>query len=453
MSVAVVLLNRDLRVRDHPALVQAVTSSESVVPLFVVDDAILANGFATPNRLAFLLDCLHDMRSRLQTLGGDLVMRSGDPIRETMRIVADVGAETVFVTADVTRFARRREVRLRAACERIGVAFESTPGATVVPSGAIVPVGGDHYRVFTPYWNAWRAVPWRQPCRALRRVVLPVIDPGAIPEWRGLARGACSPDLPRGGETEARDRLRRWKRRVLAGYDAIHDDLARDATSRMSPYLHFGCVSPLELATQVRGREGGDPFLRQLCWRDFHHQVTSTFGDIASKDYRSRGDRWRRSARDLDAWKQGRTGYPIVDAGMRQLQREGWMHNRARLITASFLVKDLYLDWRLGARHFLDLLVDGDIANNSANWQWVAGTGNDTRPNRVFNPLRQAARFDPNGDYVRRYVPELSGVAGPAVHHPWDLDPKVRSTLDYPDPIVDHDDATARFRAARHLRD
>ena len=153
--------------------------------------------------------------------------------------------------------------------------------------------------------------------------------------------------------------------------------------------------------------------------------------------------------RDLAAWKTGRTGYPIVDAGMRQLQHEGWMHNRARLITASFLTKDLYLDWRSGARHFLDWLVDGDIANNSGNWQWVAGTGNDTRPHRVLNPMRQADRFDPDGVYVRRYVPELAHIEGAAVHRPWNLDASDRDALDYPDPIVDHAEAVARYRAVR----
>ncbi len=216
-----------------------------------------------------------------------------------------------------------------------------------------------------------------------------------------------------------------------------------------SPYLHFGCVSPLELALRLGDREGGEAFVRQLCWRDFHHQVTASFGAIATDEYRPRGDRWRRRTADLDAWKEGRTGYPIVDAGMRQLRREGWMHNRARLITASFLTKDLYVDWRLGAGHFMRWLVDGDVANNSGNWQWVAGTGNDTRPHRVFNPLRQAERFDPSGDYVRRYVPELASVAGPAVHRPWMLPATQRAALDYPEPIVDHDEAVARFRWAR----
>ncbi|MGH9068547.1 MAG: cryptochrome/photolyase family protein, partial [Acidimicrobiales bacterium] len=277
------------------------------------------------------------------------------------------------------------------------------------------------------------------------------LDPGPIPETAEMVKGRPSPELAPGGEGAARDRVRAWVGRSLPGYEDHHDDLAGDATSRLSPYLHFGCVSPLELAGRAAGRPGAEAFVRQLCWRDFHHQVTAAYPAVATADYRSRGDHWRDDPEAAEAWKAGRTGFPIVDAGMRQLAREGWMHNRARLVVASFLTKDLYLDWRIGAAHFLDWLVDGDIANNSGNWQWVAGTGNDTRPNRVLNPLRQAARYDPKGDYVRRHVPELGGVDGPAVHEPWKLPGDRRRGLDYPPPITDHDEAAAAFRRRRGL--
>jgi deoxyribodipyrimidine photo-lyase len=194
---------------------------------------------------------------------------------------------------------------------------------------------------------------------------------------------------------------------------------------------------------------GGEAFIRQLAWRDFHHQVLAARPEVATTDYRTRHDHWRCDDTAAQAWRDGRTGYPIVDAGMRQLQREGWMHNRARLITASFFTKTLYLDWRLGARHFFDLLVDADVANNQLNWQWVAGTGTDTRPNRVLNPLRQAERYDPNGDYVRRYLPELQDIPGPAVHQPWKLDRRHRARLDYPDPIIGLRDGADYFRTFR----
>jgi len=197
---------------------------------------------------------------------------------------------------------------------------------------------------------------------------------------------------------------------------------------------------------------GGQAFVRQVCWRDFHHQVLAARPDAVSVDYRSRGDRWRRDDDAFTAWQEGRTGYPVVDAGMRQLAREGWMHNRARLIVGHFLCKTLYVDWRLGARHFFDLLIDGDMANNTMNWQWVAGTGTDSRFNRTMNPVTQGRRHDPDGDYVRRYVPELSEVAGPAVHEPWTLPVALRRQLDYPDPIVDFAEATEEFLRARGKR-
>ncbi|MEZ5078838.1 MAG: deoxyribodipyrimidine photo-lyase [Solirubrobacterales bacterium] len=267
-----------------------------------------------------------------------------------------------------------------------------------------------------------------------------------------LGRGAAVRSTPsarraRGGEREGRRLLRAWLRDDLAAYGDRRDDLAADATSRLGAHLRFGCLSPLEVEREAVARRGGEPFVRQLCWRDFHHQVLAAFPALPHRDYRPRGDRWSRSQRALEAWRAGRTGYPVVDAAMRQLEAEGFMHNRARMTVASFLTKDLYLDWRSGAAHFWDLLTDGDPANNAGNWQWVAGTGNDTRPNRVLNPLRQAERFDPDGEYVRRHLPELAGVAGAAVHRPWLLDDFDR--LDYPAPIVDHDEAAAAFRARR----
>jgi deoxyribodipyrimidine photo-lyase len=245
-----------------------------------------------------------------------------------------------------------------------------------------------------------------------------------------------SPDLAPGGEKAGRARFVSWRQGALAGYDEHHDDLAGDQTSRLSAYLRFGCVSPLEVAIGARDRAGGDEFCRQLAWRDFFYQVTVAFPDIARKNYRP-GASWHEDAGALAAWRAGRTGIPIVDAGMRQLAAEGFMHNRARMITASFLTRNLGIDWRHGYRHFGGLLADGDVACNGGNWQWVAGTGNNTRPNRVMNPLRQAQRFDQAGEYVRRYVPELAGLDPARIQTPWQLDDAERKQLDYPDPIVE----------------
>ncbi len=251
------------------------------------------------------------------------------------------------------------------------------------------------------------------------------------------ASRAAAPGLLPGGEQAGRARAERWLSGSLASYGDRHDDLAGDQTSRLSSYLRFGCLSPLELAVAARGRPGGEEFCRQLAWRDFFYQVTAAFPDLGQTDYRPRGQAWRDDPDALAAWREGRTGVPIVDAGMRQLAAEGFMHNRARMITASFLTRDLRIDWRHGYRHFSALLADGDVASNAGNWQWVAGTGNNTRPNRVMNAQRQARRFDPAGDYVRRYVPELAGLTAAQVHAPWQLDPGLRRQLGYPDPIIE----------------
>jgi len=449
MSAALLLLNRDLRVNDHPAL-RAAAAAEEILPLFVFDDAILGVGPASANRLAFMLDSLADLRDSLQGLGTRLHIRRGDPVEEAIRLAHGSGARQIHVSADWSAYARRREQRLARACQSERIRFERHPGVTIVPPGHVVPAGGDHFKVFTPYFRSWSEVRTRPLLDPPRRLAAPDgIEAGELPSLESLTSASPSPELARGGEQEGRRRMRSFIRNLLPGYADAHDDLPGDGTSRLSAHLHFGTVSPLELMQEASERRGGEPFVRQLCWRDFHHQVLAAFPALGRRDYRTRGDEWSASERSLAAWREGLTGYPIVDAGMRQLVREGYMHNRARLIVASFLTKDLYLDWRHGAGHFRDLLADGDVASNAGNWQWVAGTGNDTRPNRVFNPIRQAQRFDPHGDYVRRYLPELEVISGGAVHEPWRLGPLERGAINYPDPIVDHAEAAAAFRASR----
>ena len=427
LRTAVVLFTRDLRISDNPALSLACRSAERVVPLFVVHDGL---GFAVPNRVRFLSDCLAALRDSLRGRGGDLVVRHGDPVAEALRLADQAGADAIVVARDVSAYARRREERLAHGCRSRRIALRVVDSVTIVPPGALTPAGGDHFKVFTPYWRAWTGHQWRGQVAAPDRVSLPAgIDAGSLPE----PPPACA-SLPAGGETAARRRMEQWLGAGLDGYASRHDDLPGDATSRLSADLHFGCLSPLELAVRAQeaGGEGGDAYVRQLCWRDFHAQVARAYPDLPRRDYRPRRGGWRDDPDALDAWKAGQTGFPIVDAGMRQLAAEGFMHNRARLLVASMLTRQLGIHWTFGAQHFFDLLVDGDIANNAGNWQWVAGTGNDTRPNRRFNLLRQAGRFDPDGDYVRRYVPELGGIPGSDVHAPWTLDRQPRG---YPPPL------------------
>lgn len=437
MSTAVVLFSRDLRVRDNPALAAAAARFEEVVPLFVLEDRLLQSA----NRTAFLLETLADLRA---SLGGRLVIRRGDVVAETLAL----RPEAVFVAADPSTYARRRERRLG---ERVDLTV--LHGPAIVPAGELHPAGADHYRVFTPYWRAWRGAPLRALASNTRAIRLPAgIDPGRLPTLDELGHSAVSPGLPHGGESEGRRRLSRFLETGLATYGDTRDGLSPGSTSQLSPYLHFGCVSPLELARLVSGRAGAEPFLRQLCWRDFYLQLLVARPDITQADYRPRGDEWHEDEEAFAAWRDGLTGYPIVDASMRQLRLEGWMPARARLLAASFLVKDLRVDWRRGAAHFSDLLVDGDVASNSGNWQWVAGTGTDTRPNRIFNPVRQARRFDPDGAYVRRYVPELASLPAKTIHEPWTLGVTALARLGYPPPLVDHAEASTAFASSRARR-
>ncbi|MET8229459.1 deoxyribodipyrimidine photo-lyase [Micromonospora sp. NPDC005298] len=428
-GTAIVLLTRDLRVHDHPALATTCAAFDRVVPLYVLDPGLAG---LSANRTRFLHQALAELRTELRERGGDLVVRHGDPVAETIRLAGEVGATAVALSADVSHHARRRERLLRAECERHRLHLRLFPGLTVVEPGALRPGGGaSHYRVFSPYHRAWSASRWREELAAPRRIDLP--DGVRVGRLPALPPGG-SPDAAAGGERVARQRLTDWLP-DLDRYGDQHDDMAGDDTSRLSPYLRFGCVSPLTVANRAGDRSG--PFVRQVCWRDFYYQVTAAFPAISTRAYRSGAtERWRYDDDALAAWTEGRTGMPIVDAGMRQLRAQGWMHNRARLITAGYLTKHLGQDWRAGVAVFFAWLLDGDVANNSGNWQWVAGTGNDTKPYRGFNPVRQAERYDPAGDYVRRWVPELAGVSGRAVHQPWRLPDELRRTLDYPPPLA-----------------
>jgi deoxyribodipyrimidine photo-lyase len=429
MDTAIVVFTRDLRLHDNPALHAACARARQVVPLFVADPAIAA----PPNRTRFLAESLADLRSGLRERGGDLVIRDGDPAAEVVRLATGVNASAVYIADDVSRYATARRRELERECARHRLDLVLTPGLTVVPSAELTPAGGGHYRIFTPYWRAWRAAAWRSRYPVPQAITMPAIDKiGRIP----AAGHGASPGLAKGGEQAGRRRFARWRQSGLAGYDAGHDDLAADQTSRLSAYLRFGCVSPLEVAIGALDRLGGEEFCRQLAWRDFFYQVTAAFPDIARRNCRP-GPAWHEDQRALDAWRVGQTGIPIVDAGLRQLAAEGFMHNRARMVTASFLTRNLGIDWRHGCRHFGTLLADGDVACNAGNWQWVAGTGNNTRPNRVMNPLRQAQRFDRAGQYVRRYVPELAGLDPAYVQAPWKLPAAHRERLGYPAPLVE----------------
>jgi deoxyribodipyrimidine photo-lyase len=395
VGTAVVLLSRDLRVHDNPALWHAVTSADRVVPLFVLDPRLLR---ISPNRHRFVLQALADLRASLRRRGGDLVIRRGEPASQALAMARRVRADQLVVAADVSRYAQRRERRLADGCGRLGVRLSVVAGSTIIEPGVLRP-----YQIFTPYYRAWLAVAGRSTVTAPRSLRLPPdVDSGDLPA--GPVR-SLSPAAITGGESLARARLDAWMHHVSSYMDA-HDALGDNATSRLSRYLRFGCLSTVELAERLRtvGGSGAQAVLRQLCWRDFFYQVAAAHPGLTTQPIRSGAtDQWADDPPALRAWQQGRTGGPLVDAGMRQLLAEGWMHNRARLVVGDYLTKHLGVDWRLGAAWFERWLLEGDVPNNYGNWQWVAGVGNDARPYRRFSPQRQAGRYDPAGDYVRRY--------------------------------------------------
>ncbi|GAA5115584.1 deoxyribodipyrimidine photo-lyase [Alloalcanivorax gelatiniphagus] len=427
---------RDLRLRDNPALLAALEDG-SVTALFVVDPALWSG--AGPARRAWLAANVLDLAERIP-----LTVHHGDP-REVVPRVAD--GRRVHVSAETTPYGRRRD---EAVAERVELVATGSPYA--VGPGLVRNGSGDPYQVFTPFARAWREHGWADPAPAPHS---PDVVPGeSDPEALDLLREAVAAapfDLPGAGEDAAWRRWSSFRDDDLGSYRNERNRPDHDGTSRLSPYLHLGVLHPRSLLADI---DHASTYANELGWREFYadvlwHTPASAWADLKPA---LKGMRYDDPEDAIEAWRTGTTGFPIVDAGMRQLMHSGWMHNRLRMITASFLTKDLHVWWPVGARHFLDLLIDGDVASNNHGWQWVAGTGTDASPYfRVFNPVTQGLKFDPQGDYVRRWVPELRHLPGKAAHEPWKSD--VGYEHDYPVRIVDHADerreALERYQAAR----
>ena len=424
MATSVLWFRRDLRLADQPALHAALGDGDDVVPLFVLDPR-LEKAAGSP-RLAFLDGCLAELHERT---GGALVVRRGDPAVEVAAVAREVEAGAVHAT---TAFGPYGAARDASVADALDGRLELVDSPYAVAPGRVRTATGTPYRVFTPWARAW-AAEWHG---------RPLGEP-ADPRWATGVRSEPLPDrtddriLPP-GEQAGLARLRAFRAGALDGYATRRDVPGEDGTSRLSVYLKYGCIHPRQCLEGLGRGQDADRFRTELAWREFyadvvHHRPESLWGALRPEIAYDTG---RDADARFDAWATGRTGYPIVDAGMRQLLGEAWMHNRVRMIVASFLVKDLHLDWRRGARHFLEHLQDGDVASNNHGWQWVAGTGTDPAPfHRVFNPVRQGRTFDPDGSYVRRWVPELRDVVGD-IHEP-------RS------PIVDH--AEERREALRRF--
>ena len=462
----IVWFRRDLRVGDHPALHAAAGSGRPLVPLFVLDKRLLSGTEAAPARTWLLGRALVELDGSLRKLGSRLVLRSGDPAQVVPEIARSVGAGLVMATRDVTPFAHRRDQMVAAALEREGRRLLLQPGLLLAEPEVMVTAAQRPYAVFTPFWRALQGSPRRRPLEVPARLPALARTPDGTDEALAALGAAPAPHdgLPIPGEAAAQERLRAWVAGDLRTYAEGRNDLGGRATSHLGADLHLGLLSPLQVeSAAAEVGEAAVPFVRQLAWREFYQHLL--FHRRAERDGVPDGPLvsvFRAEADDPEAvaaWRDGRTGIPVVDAGMRQLAATSWLSNRARLVVASFLTRHLLMDYRIGERHFLRHLVDGDVANNRGGWQWTAGVGADPQPwFRIFNPVLQGQRFDAQGDWVRRWVPELAGVPARFIHAPWEMpagiaaEAGVRLAETYPRPIVDlawaRERALAAFRSA-----
>ena len=480
MRIALHWFRRDLRLADNTALSAASRAADVVVPLFVLDDHLLTGPDIGAPRLAFLLDSLHALARDLERAGSRLVLRRGRPEDELVAVARALGAHDVYTNDDYSPYGRRRDAAVGAALERHGVALHGHKDLVLVEPAECSKDDGTPYTVFTPYARRWRAVEKSAPLPRpkLRRVPDELWQQTAsaeLPRDAAALGVTLTAEIEPGGARQAEKRLAAFVEHHLQAYKSRRDFPALEGTSHLSPHLKFGTISPRTVyaaAAQAIGSElaaldpqkpgraldpiaarrlvEGGTFLNELCWREFYQAILFHFPRVARGPFQKAfaGFTWpETSAQLVDAWRDGRTGFPIVDAAMRQLAATGWMHNRLRMVVAMFLTKTLLIDYRVGERIFMQRLTDGELAANNGGWQWSASTGTDAAPYfRIFNPLSQAKKFDPDGAFVRHWVPELRDVPEPLVHEP-SREPLLLARTGYPAPCVDYVENRARALA------
>lgn len=449
---------RDLRIADNLALHAATETGSRVVPVYVVSDWKNSHHWTGPKRQHFLCGCLASLAANLGTLDGKLIIRQGDPVRELRRLLEETKACALYFNSDPDPFGKSVELRIRQLCAELGVSCHAFADSTLHGPEEILTQGGLPYRVYTPYARNWlsrpKAVPVSKPSALRTPDGIKSLPLPTVATW-GLEKPVGAFVEP--GERAARERLKIAVESKIARYGILRDLPAEEATSRLGQDLRFGllsirtiygkCLSAMDHASSA-ARGGIETFIKELAWREFYFAILHHFPNVLQEEFNAdwRGLPWDEPDWKFDAWKQGRTGFPIVDAGMRQLLATGFMHNRVRMITAMFLTKDLHIDWRLGESYFMQQLIDGEIASNNGGWQWSAGTGADAAPYfRIQNPWSQSARYDPQGIYIKRWVPELRDVPAARLMEP----PKDGQPLapGYPLPIVDHGTERARTLA------
>ncbi len=403
---------RDLRINDHPALVAAVASAEQIIPLFILDKQQISE--AGKKLLAYMGQSL---RALDESLSNRLHIIEGDPVEVLKKLIDLYEVEEVHISAEYERYGAERDARVESAgikLVRTGSPYAVAPGRVVKPSDATP------YKVYTPFYKGWRAHSWQAPTQAPKKIsaVEPTTKYRAFPDFP-IPAGS---QIITAGENAAIDRFKRFTKNSLATYDSNRNLTGIDGTSKMSTYLKFGEIHPRTLLANLAEGKAHDAFRKEIAWREFYADVLFNNPNTDTEYYAPKFAQMRydQPGQEFQAWCDGKTGYPFVDAAMRQMVIEGWMHNRPRMVVASFLVKDLHLEWQLGERFFAQHLVDFDVASNAHGWQWTAGCGTDASPYyRIFNPIEQGKRFDENGDYIRKYVPELVHLSATQIHEPW----------------------------------
>ena len=439
---SIMWFRRDLRINDHPALLAAVESSDEVIPLFILDKAQIKEAGA--KLLAYMGQSL---KSLDESLGNNLHIIEGDQVEVLTALIKKYDVQEVHISAEYERYGAERDARVEAAgikLVRTGSPYAVTPGRVLKPSD------GTPYKVYTPFYRAWRTHGWRAPAKTPKsmKFVQPTSEYRNFPEFP-VPKGV---EIIKAGEAAALSRFKEFTKKGLDTYDENRNFAAIDGTSKMSSYLKFGEIHPRTLLENLGESKAHDTFRKEIAWREFYADVLYN-NPMTDREYyapRFADMRYDKPGAQFKAWCEGKTGYPFVDAAMRQLIQEGWMHNRTRMVVASFLVKDLHLEWQLGERFFAEHLVDYDVASNAHGWQWTAGTGTDASPYyRVFNPIEQGKRFDENGDYIRKYVPELAHLSATEIHEPWlYLDGYSKG---YPERLVDH--AIERLESLERLKE
>ncbi|WP_248904989.1 cryptochrome/photolyase family protein [Halocatena marina] len=455
---------RDLRVRDNKGL--AARADETIQPIFVFDPDVLRHG--SPARVAFLLDALDALRDWYRDCGSDLVIAKGRPWEVLPELVEKYDAEGITWNHDYSGLAHRRDEDVVESLKDSEIAYERFHDAVHHEPGAIRTNDGKPYSVFSYFWKKWTEREKEAPFSTPTAEVFADAEGETLPSLDDLGFDEPEAQLPAAGMEPARDRLDTFCNDSIYRYDEIREYPASKGTSRLSQDLKYGTLGVREAYAQTEEaldaadtdakRESVESYQRQLAWREFYTQVLYFNPNLVTENYKDYRNeiQWRSDADELNAWKDGETGYPIVDAGMRQLRTEAFMHNRTRMIVGSFLTKDLMHDWREGYDWFRERLVDHETANDNGNWQWIGSTGTDAQPYfRVFNPMTQGESYDPDAEYIKAYVPELRGVDSRNIHRWHELDDDERESIapDYPAPIVDHSDrreqAVAMFESAR----